>query len=349
MHPVIHRFFHRAMGAVLFVLLCGAIPVAQAAPPRPIPVKVMIVTMFGPEAQTWLKHFHKPRNIAVPGLPENHPDVTCQSDGLCLMTTGMGHANAAASMMAVLFSPRFDLRHTYFLVSGIAGINPREGTLGTPAWALYVVDFGLQWEIDAREKPANWPSGYLGINTRDPEQFPPLDYRTEVFSLDAKLVNKAYALSKNVKLVDSAEMAAYRAQYPYAPANQPPHVTQCDTLSGDTWWSGDLLGQRAEQWTRMLTLGKGSYCTTQQEDNATYEALKRATAAGRADMNRVAVLRAGSDFDRPPPGMPAAENLLDYPKQGGFKPALDNLYLTGEPLVHAILAHWDVWRAGIPD
>lgn len=314
-----------------------------------MPVKVMIVTMFGPEAQTWLKHFHGVRKIPVPGLPEDYPDVSCQSDGLCLMTTGMGHANAAASMMAVLFSPRFDLRRTYFLVSGIAGINPEQGTLGTAAWAHYLVDFGLQWEIDAREKPPGWTTGFLGINTHNPNQFPPLDYRTEVFTLNGKLTEKAYALSKGMTLVDSPEMAAYRAQYGYAPANQPPKVAQCDTLAGDTWWSGELIGRRAEQWTKLLTLGKGSYCTTQQEDNATYEALRRATAAGRADMNRVAVLRAGSDFDRPPPGQSAAENLLDYPKQGGFIPALDNLYLTGSPLVQAILGNWPAWRSGVPD
>ena len=92
-----------------------------------------------------------------------------------------------------------------------------------------------------------------------------------------------------------------RAAYP-PPASLPPSVLLCDTVSADTWWSGTRLGERAEAWTRLLTDGKGRYCTTQQEDNATYEAFKRATAAGLADDSRVAVLRAGSDFDRPAPG-----------------------------------------------
>ncbi|MBU3537168.1 purine nucleoside permease, partial [Alkalihalobacillus clausii] len=81
--------------------------------------------------------------------------------------------------------------------------------------------------------------------------------------------------------------------------NQPPTVLQCDTLAGDTWFSGTALGQRASEWTRILTDGKGVYCTTQQEDNATYEALKRGASLKLVDLNRVAVLRAGSDFDRP--------------------------------------------------
>jgi purine nucleoside permease len=90
------------------------------------------------------------------------------------------------------------------------------------------------------------------------------------------------------------------------------------------------------------------YCTTQQEDNATYEALKRAAAAGRVDLARVAVLRAGSDFDRPHPGQSSADNLLNYQSQGGFGIALDNLYRAGEPLVRAITHDWAAWRHGTP-
>lgn len=315
---------------------------------RRIPVKVMIVTMFAPEASTWLKHFQDPVRITVPGLAADYPAVTCRKDGVCLMTTGMGHTNAAASMMAVLFSPKFDLRDTYFLVTGIAGIDPKQGTLGTTAWAKYLVDFGTQWEIDAREIPKTWSTGFLGINTTSPDQMPKLDYQTEVFVLNPRLVDAAFDLTHDVHLQDSSAIAAYRIKYPYAPANQPPRVTQCDTLAADTWWEGDLIGQRARDWTKMLTHGKGVYCTSQQEDNATFAAIKRADAAGLARKDRVLVLRAGSDFDRQPPGVTAAENLLDYQKQGGFVPALENLYRTGAPVVQAIVAHWSLWKKGVP-
>jgi purine nucleoside permease len=69
-----------------------------------------------------------------------------------------------------------------------------------------------------------------------------------------------------------------------------------------------------------LTDGQGLYCTTQQEDNATYEVLKRATAAGRLDVQRLAVLRSGSDFDRPYDGQTSVDGLLNYGAQGGFVP-----------------------------
>ena len=239
--------------------------------------------------------------------------------------------------MALTFSPRFDLRHTYFMVAGIAGIDPQQGTVGSAAWAKYLVDFGIQWEIDGREIPSGWNTGYLGINTTSPADKPPLDYRTEVFQLNTRLADTAFALSRNVALSDNAQAQAARAKYSYAPANRPPTVIQCDTLAGDTWWSGTLLGQRARDWTKILTDGKGVYCTTQQEDNATYEALKRAASVHKVDLNRVAVLRAGSDFDRPYDGQTSADNLLNYAAQGGFTIAIENLFRAGNPLVQDIV------------
>lgn len=178
-----------------------------------------------------------------------------------------------------------------------------------------------------------------------------------MFRLDEALLQKAYALSRNVVLADGPEAQKARARFDapggdpkvdYKSATQPPSVLQCDTLAGDTWFSGTLLGQRATEWTRILTDGQGTYCTTQQEDNATYEALKRGASAHRVDLRRVAVLRAGSDFDRPAPGQTSADNLLAYQSQGGFAIALQNLFLAGNPLVQEISTHWPAWRRGVP-
>jgi purine nucleoside permease len=330
-----------------FVIQTGT-TFAARSPSTPRHVKVLIISMFAPEGKTWLDHLGKTQAIEVAGLSPDYPAVHCNRDDVCVVTTGMGHANAAASMAALVYSRKFDLRKTYFLVSGIAGIDPAQGTLGSAAWARYLVDFGIQWELDAREIPSDWKSGYLGINTRSGSEKPPLDYHTEVFQLNEALLQKAYLLSRDVKLTDSAEAQAYRAKYTTAPANQLPTVIQCDTLAGDTWFSGEALGQRARAWTKLLTDGKGTYCTTQQEDNATFEVIKRAAAAGLADTNRVAVLRAGSDFDRPPSGISNVDNLLNYQQQGGFVPAVNNLYLAGSPLVNAIVKNWAQWNEGVP-
>ena len=302
-------------------------------------VKVMIVSMFGPEGQVSIDHLQLNQAVTVRGLSPAYPEVHCNGDGVCDVITGMGHANAAASISALVYSKRFDLTKAYFLIAGIAGIDPGQGTLGSAAWARFIVDYGLSWEIDAREMPAGWPYGYFGINTTGPSQKPPFDYRTEVYRLDEGLLQRALRLSKDVVLDDDPDAQTFRAKYKSSPAGDPPKVIQCDTASADTWFAGNALGQRARDWVKLLTDGTGTYCTTEQEDNATFEVLKRASAIGKLDLSRVAVLRTGSDFDRPYPGQTDADGLVNYGAQGGFVPAISNLYKAGAPLVADILAN----------
>ena len=89
-----------------------------------------------------------------------------------MMTTGMGYANAASSIAALVFGGRFDLTRTYFLISGIAGVDPAQGTLGSAHWARFVIDGGLQNEIDPREAPSDWTSGYLAMGAPAPARKP---------------------------------------------------------------------------------------------------------------------------------------------------------------------------------
>jgi purine nucleoside permease len=303
----------------------------------PRAVKAMIISMFGPEGQVWIDNMALTEEIPVPGLSPDYPAVHCNAKDVCNVITGMGHANAAASISALVYSRKFDLTKAYFLIAGIAGIDPQQGTLGSAAWARYLVDYGIAWELDAREMPDGWPYGYFGINTKSPTEKPPLDYRTEVFRLDETLLQRALRLSKDVVLDDSPDAQTFRAKYASSPASDPPKVIQCDTMAGDTWYAGTALGERARDWTKLLTDGEGTYCTTQQEDNATYEVLKRADAAGRVHVDRVAVLRTGSDFDRPYSGQTDADGIVNYGEQGGFVPAISNLYKAGAPLIDDIV------------
>lgn len=185
--------------------------------------------------------------------------------------------------------------------------------------------------------------------TNGPDQVPKFDYRTEVFQLDRSLLQQALALSRGVQLEDADDLRAYRRHYSEAPANQPPSVIQCDTLSGDTWWSGRRLGEHARHWTRLLTNGKGVYCTTQQEDNAVLNALSRGAASKLIDLKRIADLRSGADFDRPYPGQTALATLMDQRQLSDAATiAAHNLVHAGMPLVAAIVAHWGQWQHGVP-
>src|SRR5512142_3523244 len=109
-----------AIAAALALLAPG--PTRASGPARgdhgehgtPSP-KVVIISMFGPEGQVWLDQLGPWRSIAVPGLSPDYPVVNCNRADVCVLTTGMGHANAAASVMALVFSRQLDLSRTYFL------------------------------------------------------------------------------------------------------------------------------------------------------------------------------------------------------------------------------------------
>ena len=326
--------------------LVAALSLTSAAHAAPLAPKVLVVTMFKAEAGGWLKNEKLDQKLAIPGLSKAFPELSCNDRGLCLVTTSMGYANAASSISALVHSDALDLSHTYVLIAGIAGVDPKQGTLGSAHWARYAIDGGLQWEIDGRALPEGWTTGYYGIYTKKPGDKPKLDYGTEVIALNAALAEKAFALSKDVELIDSDSAKAYRAHYPAAPANAPPTVTLCDTVSGDTWWHGKAISDAMAAWAKTLTDGAATYCTTQQEDNATLTALQRGADMGRLDFSRVALLRAASNFDQEYPGETPAESLAS--NSGGFVPSVVNAWRVGSKLTNEILDNWDAWKDGPP-
>jgi purine nucleoside permease len=346
-----HVISRALKGAIVWLsTLAATVAFAQQTPTSPRTLKVVIISMFAPESEPWIASFQLKEEITVPGLSPDYPAIKCNFDDVCLMVAGMGHANVAASTIALALDPRFDLKKTYFLIAGIAGIDPLRGTTGTATWARYLVDVGIAHEIDAREMPKNLKTRYLGLVTKRPGEKPKFEYRTELAQLDEALLQKALALSKGVTLEDNDKARAYRAKYKTGPASKPPQVMQCDTLGGDTWWHGHKLGQHARDWTKLLTDGKGTYCTTQQEDNATYNALERAAKAGKVDLKRLAVLRTASNFDRPYPGQSAYSSLIASTTgaSGGFMSATKNLAIVGGTLVRDIVGRWSEWSTGVP-
>jgi len=356
------------------VLVAGLFAGPSYAEQNGRPVKIMIINMFGggafpsSEGSAFTANLRLTESIPVRGLSPDYPNILCNSDDVCQMVAGEGHANVAASTMALILSERFDLRRTYFLIAGIAGIDPHQGTTGSAAWARYLIDYGISWEIDAREIPGSaadpsfpvWPHGYLAIFPTDVTKQPwnslptiPTPYHSEMYQLNEALLQKVLALTGKVDLTvnDNATAKAYRARYAEAKAKAPPSVIQCDTMAGDTWYHGLKLGERAAAWTALWTNGNGTYCTTQQEDNATYLALTRGATSGLVDLDRVTVLRTASNFDRPYPGESAWHSLCGCGPEGGsggFAPAVSNLWAASAPFIRDVVAHWDKWKHGVP-
>jgi purine nucleoside permease len=333
--------------------LAGAAIVASASTVRSDPnaspraVKLLVIAPTAAEAQPWIDRFAMNDSVTVAGLRASDPAVRCNADDVCVVTTGIGKANAAASVSAVVFGGRLDLSKAYFVVAGLAAIDPSRGTVGSAAWAGYVVDFGISWELDARSLPNGWTTGYLGIDTTSPTEKPTLQYGSEVYPIDAALLQAAVSLSKTATLEDDDGARALRALYSGTPATQPPSVLQCDATSADTTWRGALLGARAHDWTSLMTDGSGSYCVSAREDSAAFTALERGGSAGLLDATRILVLHAATAFDRPHGGQTAYDQFVD-PKAGGFPSAAKNLALAAEPFVKDVVARWSQWQAGVP-
>jgi purine nucleoside permease len=165
-----------------------------------------------------------------------------------------------------------------------------------------------------------------------------------VFELNLALRDIAISLASSATLNDSTDAQVYRALYAqdsaYAAGSKAPSVVGCDVATSDVWFSGDQLSSAFANTTKLWTNGTGLYCTTAEEDNASLEAILRAASANLTDYSRVILFRTASDFDRPPPGVSNLQNLL-YTNQGGFSPAIANIYLAGVKVVSGILEGWN--------
>lgn len=166
--------------------------------------------------------------------------------------------------------------------------------------------------------------------------------------MNENLKKRAALLARRARLDDTVAAQTYRRTYGYSPAQDPPAVVECDSGTSNVFWSGSVLGDAFSTYTKLVTNGTGEYCVSQQEDNATLEALLRGHGAGRLDFRRVMVMRTGSDFDRAPPrGETETFHLLEA-EQGGFGVALENLYRAGMEIVRDVVGNWDgIYEEGI--
>jgi purine nucleoside permease len=311
----VHKsFLSRSLEISIWISVFGFSPIRAQ---HRIPIKVVVVTMFERGADTgdepgefqyWVEREKLDR---VYPFPQGNRDLRMNRQGVLGVVTGVGTAKAAATIMALGLDRRFDLRRAYWVVAGIAGIDPADGSLGSAAWAEWVVDGDLSHEIDAREIPADWKTGYVPLRKSKPYEVPRAPDEGEAYHLNPRLVEWAYQLTKDVKLEDTEAMRKRRAQFDSPNARRPPFVLKGDTLSSMTFWHGKLLDEWANDWVRYHTDGKGEFVTTAMEDTGTLQALTFLARAGRADLNRVLVLRTASNYDQQRPGITAAESLAE--------------------------------------
>nr|WP_232368940.1 purine nucleoside permease [Alteromonas sp. BL110] len=332
--------------------------------PQPMEVKVVVVSMFeigddegdAPgEFQLW-----KARQKLTMKYPQPHGfhDIYANPEtGVIGIVTGMGIARASAAIMALGLDPRFDLSKAYWLVAGIAGVDPADNTIGSAIWTDYVVDGDLAHQIDAREIPSTWSTGYFPLFTHAPYDNAELvdvnnSPNGEVYALNLPLAKWAYSLTKDTKLLNNDAMDALRAKYTHSPnARMLPNVSMGAHLSASTFWHGEKLNTWANEWVAYWTKDKGNFVTSGMEDSATLQSLTYLDNAGLVDKNRVMILRTASNFTMQPPSLSASDNLkLESSGEGyaAMNAAIEAAYNVGSRVVNYITGNWESVKENIP-
>ena len=349
-----------SLWAALACLALAVAPAQAAKPSKPIEVRVVIVTTweaipggedkFG-ELHAWLTKW--PLATAIPFPVGVHPLQYDPKTHVLAVLTGMATARATASIMALGMDPRFDLTHAYWIVAGTAGVDPKVASAGSAAWARWVVDGDLKQELDPRDMPADWPIGvtpYDRVTPYEPPAPPGQSNSANVaYALNPGLVHWAYAKTRDIKLTDDDLLTKLRAPYS-GPGQRPPIVLEGEGLMSATTWYGDHLNDWAERWVDYWTGGKGVFAMSAEEDTGIMQALTYLDHGGRVKLDRVLILRAGSDYSIQPPGMTGAAFLAKETQEGfpATPEALDSLYAVASPVARALAADWAHTRDTVP-
>ncbi len=357
----------RVAFAVLCAALCAVAATAQTAGTDSlIRPKVVIVAYFEVGADTgdqpgelqfWVERDHLDRTLAVPGMTRA---VRANAAGTEIaVAVGPGNIKPGINLMALGADPRFDLRQAHWLLNGIAGISPNDGTIGDAVWTDFIVNGDLAKEIDPRETPPDWPDGFLSLDAitqTDPKggagweddvrawgakfgDDAHANRRGNVIRMNLEQLHRAYALTKDMRLPEDSEMKALRLRYPNTlAARRGPHVSTGANLATEIFWHGAQMDAWAHRWVAFETDGVAHLGTTAMNDTGAMLALQALSLQGKADWNRALLLRTASNFDQQPPGVTAAESF-ETERHGAYTaylPALEAAYTVG----HQVVAEW---------
>lgn len=344
------------------LLHLGCQPKETSAPaPSKIPIKVVVVSMFERdgdkgdipgEFQNWVERL--PLDSVI-SFPQGNRDLRYNDRGILGMVTGIGTAKAAASIMALGLDDRFDLTNAYWLVAGIAGVDPEDASAGSAAWAEWVIDGDLSHEIDAREIPEDWPTGYIPLRLTKPYETPvPENNEGVAYRLNPGLVDWAYKLTKDIELMDTPEVEKLRGLYTeYPNAQKLPFVLKGDQLAAMTYWHGALMNQWANDWVKYWSGGEGNFVTSAMEDTGTLQALTFLDNAGKVDLERALVLRTASNYTMQYTGITAAESLSGEKLKGkgytAYIPSLDAAFKVGSVVVNELVDNWGTYKEVLPN
>jgi purine nucleoside permease len=326
-----------------------------ATRPPAIPVKMVIVANFENgadfgdkpgEYQFWVEREHLDETLPVRGA---RGVVRRNKMGL--------YGLLLENLTPFLLDPRFDFSKTYWLFTGISGADPEVASVGSAAWARWVVNGDELREIDDREIPAGWPYGLFAIGALKPNTLPTdangfgsvesADELGMAYPLNRGLAQWAFNMTKDVVIPDTPELAKQRALWKGFPnAQRPPFVLLGETLGSVRYWHGARRTQWARDWVKLWTRGEGTFVMTNMESQTAAQTMASFTKLHFVDLQRVMVLRTASNPSGPPPGADTLSTIGD--ETPGQAAGYEANYRVGAPVVHELLKNWPTYEAAVP-
>ena len=367
------RRLGRTLAATMLVAIAASSPGLAQQPPvpvvpltKPIPVKVIVVANFEPgedtgdepgEFQLWAEREQLTEAIPIKGALHPLRRNAAGLYGIRWGITDTMFGGSAEQLMSLLVDPRFDFTKTYWLFTGISGVDPEVASVGSAAWARWVIQGDTLREFDDREVPKQWPYGLFAIGAKAPNTLPddPNSFggMTDAgklgmaAKLNQGLAQWAFDRTKDIVIPDTAELRAARAAWHGFPnAQRPPFVLMGETLGAMRYWHGPARTQWARDWVKLWTGGKGRFAMTNMESQSLEGAMLIAAKQGLVDPGRILVLRTASNPSMPPPGIAAIASVGD--EGPGQRVAYEANYRVGAPVVHELLENWDRYRDTIP-
>jgi purine nucleoside permease len=341
-----------------------SVPVVPSV--KPIAVKVIVVANFEPgedtgdapgEFQLWAEREKLTERIRIKGALRPLERNAAGLYGIVWGSPGtmMGWVNE--QLMSLLVDPRFDFRKTYWLFTGISGVDPDAASVGSAAWARWIVQGDTLREFDDREIPPGWPYGLFAIGASAPNKLPT---STESYSgftdtgklamsmkLNQELAQWAFDMTKDIPIPDNRDLQKARAAWMgYPNAQKPPFVLMGETLGAMRYWHGPGRTQWARDWVKLWTGGKGKFVMSNMESQSLAGAMSIAAKQGLVDVSRILVLRTGSNPTMPPPGVSAVASVAN--EGAGQAAAFEANYRVGAPVVHELLKNWARYADSVP-
>jgi purine nucleoside permease len=150
--------------------------------------------------------------------------------------------------------------------------------------------------------------------------------------------------SRNIDYLSFPNLDVAKERALYGQADRHSSIANCDTITGDNRWAGEIFSNESQFITTSLTGGAGNNCTYEQEDTAVAGALSRFPelsgnqfdpSRGNYLLNCYLNLRAPSAFNQPYPGQPL-QAFIDAGVRANTM-ATNNLHLVGFTMVKQLL------------